>query len=190
MHPSSIVQECRALVGAEPGQTARAWALSWRVVRFLERAEETARRNRLESLDPRSAAPVGDPINFLAALCIKQAVPAPTLGEAATVAGIARAVDLARTAADSLYRVHVARHPKAPPEVLNDPRRLEALRRTKAVSIGDAEQFLAADALAEAAERGIKTDAQRDRRARVEERVQERIAERKALRRVVRKGEL
>lgn len=189
MNASGIVQETRALAGEGDGQAARAWALSWRVVRFLERAEETARHNRIESLNPRTAAPLGDPVKFLAALCIKQAVPAPTMGEAATVAALARAVDLARTAADSLYRVHVARHPKAPAEVLNDPRRLAALRRTQAISIGNADEFLAADAAAEAAELAAEAARKQRRRDHVENIVQAGIAERKTARRLVRKGE-
>lgn len=175
MSPSSIIQQTRALVGQGAGQAARAWALSWRVVRFLERAEETARQNRIESLNPHSAVPVGDPIKFLAARCIQQAVPKPTQGEAATVAAVADAVSLARSAADVLYREHVANAPKAPPEVLADPRRQEALRRTRSITIKDADAHLAAHAGDDDAERAHKTAVQRARReAQMMEGVEER----------------
>jgi hypothetical protein len=132
---------------------------------------------------------LGDPVKFLAALCLKQAVPAPTRSEAATVAGISDAVSLARTAAESLYRVHVANAPKAPDSVLNDPRRQEALRRTRSVATVDAERFVAADALAEVSQLAAATASQRLRRSRVEELIQARVAARKAARRLVRKGE-
>lgn len=164
MNPSSIIQQTRALVGQGADHAARAWALSWRVVRFLERAEETARQNRIDALNPHSAVPVGDPIKFLAARCIQQAVPKPTQGEAATVAAVADAVSLARSAADVLYREHVASAPKAPPEVLADPRRLKALSRTRSITIRQADEYLAEHAADEDAERAHKTAAQRERR--------------------------
>jgi hypothetical protein len=126
--------------------------------------------------------PIGDPIKVVAALCLRGAIQQPVRGEAAVVGAISGAVDLARHAADILYREYVAAAEKATPAVLNDPRRLAALRRTRSVTIAQADAYLAAHAGDEAAELAQQTERQRARRARLEEQVEANRKARAALR--------
>jgi len=172
MSPASVVSELRTLAGPGEGQLNRAWALSWRVVRFLERAAETARHARMDAFDPAGPAPLGDPIKVVAAICLRGAIRQPVQGEAAVVGAIGGAVDLARHAADILYREYVAAAEKASAAVLHDPRRLAGLRRTRSVTIVQADEFLAARAGDEAAELAHDAERQRARRARLEEQVE------------------
>jgi hypothetical protein len=143
MNRADILSEVRALVPpVNAGQPARAWALSWRVVRFLERAVETARRARVDSLDPHATVADGDSVKFLAARCVQIAVPKPVLGEAAVAAALENAVDVARGVAAKLYADYIERHEKASEAVLRDPRRLAALRRARSVAIVRVEPFI------------------------------------------------
>lgn len=143
MTRNDILSEVRNLVPpANTGQPARAWALAWRSVRFLERAVETARRARLDALDPYTVAPDSDPIKFIAARCVQLAVPKPVVGEPAVIAALENAVDEARAVAGVLYADYVSRHEKASEARLRDPRRLAALRRSRSVAIVRADAYV------------------------------------------------
>jgi hypothetical protein len=136
----------------------------------------------MDAFDPAGPAPLGDPIKVVAAICLRGAIRQPVQGEAAVVGAIGGAVDLARHAADILYREYVAAAEKASAAVLHAPRRLEALRRTRSVSIVQADEFLTAHAGDEAAELAHDAARQRARRARLEEQVRANREARAALR--------
>lgn len=145
MNRFDVISEVRALA---PG-VAQSWALAWRAVRFLERAAETARRSRLDTLDPFATYGIGNPVQFVAARCVAQVVKAPVRGEAAVAAALESAVDEARHVAAMLYGEYVARATKAAETVLNDPRRKAALRAGRSVRIVRAERFVATNGGAE-----------------------------------------
>lgn len=175
--PLDVASEARLLVGPGEGSINRAWALAWRAVRFLERAAETARRARLEELHPGGPFPIGEPVKVLAARCLHASVPRAVTGEAAVTAAVERSADFARAVAEILWREYVAKAAKAGPDVLNDPRRLEALRRTRSVAIKAADEYLAADAAEAEADREGHNARQAARRAAVEAKI---LAERDA----------
>jgi hypothetical protein len=142
MTPNAIVDEVKMLAGPGSGQVNRAWALSWRAVRFLEQAVETARRARHAELDPRGPTPIGDPVKFIAARCLRASVKAPVTGEAQVAAALESAVDCARLVAARLYAEYKDAAEKASEEVLRDPRRLARLRRNRSVVITRVDRFL------------------------------------------------
>lgn len=143
MNRADILSEVRNLVPpANAGQPSRAWALAWRAVRFLERAVETARRARLDALDPHATIGDGDPVKFVAARCVQLAMPKPVAGEAAVVAALENAVDEARAVAGVLYADYVSHHEKASEAVRQNPRRLAALRRSRSLAIVRAEGYV------------------------------------------------
>lgn len=190
--PLDVASEARLLAGPGEGSINRAWALAWRAVRFLERAAETARRARLDELSPGGPFPIGEPVKVLAARCLQASVPRAVTGEAAVAAAVERAADFARGVAEILWREYVAKAEKAAEAVLHDPRRLEALRRMRSITIIEADAYLAADARDADRARIGHNEAQLARRAAVEARVlaerDARIARGKA-RRAAAKGE-
>jgi hypothetical protein len=130
----SIVQTTQALAGPGAGSLERAFNIAWRATRWLESAVEVARRKRLSELGTAGGPGRNAPAEYvIAAECLKLAAPRPVIGEAATVAAIENAAEVARSVANVFHKQRIARAPKASSDVINDPRRLAKLRRGRTI---------------------------------------------------------